>query len=52
MDNVNAVATIISTVCFPIAMCLILVYYMNATNQKLIEAITALKVAITELIAK
>ena len=52
MSDLNSIATIISTVGFPIAMCLILVYYVNATNQKLIEAITALKVAITELIAK
>ena len=43
---------LISSIGFPIVMCLILVYFMNVTNTKLTDAINGLQNVITELIAK
>lgn len=48
----NEIGSLISSVGFPVVMCLILVYFMNVTNAKLTEAINSLENAITELIAK
>lgn len=50
--NLGEIATFISSVGFPIVMCLILVYFMNVSNKNLTNAISDLKNAITELIAK
>lgn len=50
--NLAEIGSIISSIGFPIVMCLILVYYMNESNSKLTDAINDLRAAITELIAK
>lgn len=50
--DVNAIGGLISSIGFPIVMCLILVYFMNVTNEKLTDAINGLQNVITELIAK
>lgn len=50
--NLAEIGSIISSIGFPIVMCLILVYYMNESNSKLTDAINDLRTAITELIAK
>lgn len=50
--NLAEIGSLISSIGFPIVMCLILVYFMNVTNTNLIDAINDLRAAITELIAK
>lgn len=48
MDSANIVSTI-SSVGFPIVMCLILVWYIKNTHEKLIEAIQSLTQAVIKL---
>lgn len=50
--DLTAIGSLISSIGFPIVMCLILVYFMNVTNTKLTDAINGLQNVITELIAK
>lgn len=50
--NLAEIGSLISSIGFPIVMCLILVYFMNVSNQKLTDAINGLQNVITELIAK
>ena len=50
--NLTEVASLISSVGFPVVMCLILVYFMNISNKNLTDAINDLRNVITELIAK
>lgn len=48
MDSSSIVSTI-SSVGFPIVMCLILVWYIKNTHEKLIEAIQSLTQAVIKL---
>ena len=48
MDSASIVSTI-SSVGFPIVMCLILVWYIKNTHEKLIEAIQSLTQAVIKL---
>ncbi len=50
--DLTAIGGLISSIGFPIVMCLILVYFMNVTNTKLTDAINDLKNVIIELVAK
>lgn len=48
MDG-SAIVSTISSVGFPIVMCLILVWYIKNTHEKLIEAIQSLTQAVVKL---
>ena len=48
----NDLTNAISSVGFPIVMCLILVYFQNTTTKQLTEAINELKVTMTTLISR
>ena len=50
--NLAEIGSLISSIGFPIVMCLILVYFMNVSNTNLTDAINDLRTAIAELIAK
>lgn len=50
--DITQIGSLISSIGFPCVMCLILVYFMNISNKHLADAISELKTAITELIAK
>ena len=45
----NTIISTISSVGFPIVMCLILVWYIRNTHEKLIEAIQSLTQAVVKL---
>ena len=47
--DANTVIQTISSVGFPIVMCLILVWYIKNTHEKLIEAIQSLTQAVVKL---
>ena len=49
MDNI---VNIISSVGFPIAMCLILMWYINTTQKELISKLADISGAISKLITK
>lgn len=48
MDS-NAIISTISSVGFPIVMCLLLIWYIRNTHEKLIEAIQSLTQAVVKL---
>ncbi len=50
--DITQIGSLVSSIGFPCVMCLILVYFMNISNKNLTEAISELKTAITELIAR
>ena len=47
--DANAIISTISSVGFPIVMCLILIWYIKGTHEKLIEAIQSLTQAVVKL---
>lgn len=47
--DANTIISTISSVGFPIVMCLILAWYIKNTHEKLIEAIQCLTQAVTKL---
>lgn len=51
-DAVNTVTTLISNVGFPIAMCLLMMWYIYTSQSKLTEAINELKDTMVEVKAK
>ena len=48
----NDIVNIISSVGFPIAMCLILMYYINTTQKELINKLADIGNALSNLITK
>lgn len=48
----NEISGLISTVGFPIVMCLVLIYFQYTTINKMTEALDELKLVITQLMAK
>lgn len=48
----NEISNLISTVGFPIVMCLVLIYFQYTSINKMTEALDDLKNVITEFMAK
>lgn len=51
-DTVNVVTSMISNVGFPIAMCLLMMWYIYTSQSKLTEAINELKETMVEVKAR
>lgn len=49
MSNLDTISTFISSVGVPVAMCGALFWYMVTQNQKMLEAIQSLTLAVTKL---
>ena len=49
MEVLNDISTFISAVGVPVAMCAALFWYMVTQNQKMLEAIQSLTLAVTKL---
>ena len=51
-DTMNEISGLISTVGFPIVMCLVLIYFQYTSINKMTEALDELKLVITQLMTK